>query len=131
MAKYSVIPNINYNSSPIFKTLELQKIEKIVWFKKIGDYLNLGDLLCEIHFDDCIFEMECSEEAYLLYRNNTTKISFSNILFIYGEKEEIIIPVFEKHKEDLKYHDSSNDFIFEKIFSIENIINGCKDNLID
>lgn len=132
MAKYNIVPNTNYNSTSIFKTFELQKIEKIIWYKQVGDFLNAGDILCEIHYDDCIFEMECTGGDYLLYQNTNTEISFSNILSIYGEKEETIESVFEKHEQDLKHYDSSNDPIFRKVFQIENTFCECfEGNLID
>jgi len=75
--------------------------------------------------------MECYEAAYLLYQNKDTKISFSNILFIYGEKDEIITQIFRRHKEDLKHYHFSNDPIFEKVFFVENIFQECKNHLID
>jgi len=126
MAKYNIIPNSNYNANPIFQTFEFRKIEKIIWFKKVGDYLNAGDILCEIHYNDCIFEMECTGVFemectggdYLLYQNTNTEISFSNMLSIYGKKDEVIKPIFERHEANLKHYDSSNDPIFKKIFHI-------------
>lgn len=131
MATYSIIPNANYNSNPILNSLQLIKIEKIIWFKKVGDLLNPGDLICEIHYSDCIIEMECYEKSYLLYQNRDTEISFCNILSVYGEKNESITAIFEKYKMELKQFDHSNFPLFKKLFSIENIIIENNSHLID
>jgi len=131
MAKYNVIPNANYNNTPFFKTFNFNKIEKIIWFKHIGDYLDTGDILCEIHYDDCIFEMECKGGDYLLYKNMSLNMSFSNILSIFGKKDEDIQSIFTKHKEDLKNYDTSNDPNFTKKFLIKNICSEDEPALLD
>jgi len=130
MAKYNIIPNSNYNTNPLLKTFDFNRVEKIIWYKKVGDLLNAGDVLCEIHYNDCILEMECFGGDYLLYQNTKSEISFNNILAIYGDKGEDIKAISNKHQDELKHYDSSDSPIFNKIFQIENSYNDCK-KLID
>jgi len=131
MTKYTIIPNSNYNTNSILKDFELQEIEKIIWYKKTGDFLNAGDVLCEIHYNDCIFEMECIGGDYLLYQNTNSKISFNEILSIYGDKEDDIRPIFKKHYQDLEDYDILKDSFFKKVFQIENTFSECTSKLID
>ena len=131
MAKYNIIPNASYASNCSFQNVGIHKIEKIIWCKNVGDYLNPGDILCIIHFNDYIFEMECAGGDYLLYKNTDTEISFNNILSIFGQKNECTNLVFEKHQEDLDNYDYSNDPLFRKTFYIENFFSDCAKNLID
>lgn len=133
MATYNIIPNSQYivSSKFIFNTIGLQKIEKIMWCKNVGDYLNPGDILCIIYYSDYIFEMECIGGNYLLYKNTKKEVRYSNILSIVGDQGEDIKPILKKHNQDIENYKCLNDPLFIKTFQIENTFTECTNNLID
>jgi len=131
MAKYNMIPNKNYGATSFFNSLNLHRIEKIIWCKNVGEYLHPGEILCIIHFNDYIFEMECVGGDYLLYKNSKTEVSFSHILSISGKLHEDVQSIFNKHNEDLRNYDTTNDPLFQKLFEIENSFAKCESSFID
>jgi len=128
MIKYIVTPNSNYNSFTVQQNLQITKIEKIVWYKKVGDYLHPGDILCEIHYNDSIFEIECSGGDYLLYKNTNTEVSFSCILSVFGDPKDDFKSVFKKHNKEIE---SLNYSFYKKLFSIESCYSNREKTLVD
>jgi len=131
MAIYNMIPNSHYSAANLFQNNDLQKVEKIVWCKNVGDYLNPGDILCLIHYNDYVLEMECTKSNYLLYKNTQEEVSFSSILSISGDLQESIEPILKKHQQDIKDFNVINTPLFIQKFQIENYFVECSGRIID
>lgn len=131
MSKYITISNLNCSSIPLLEDYFLSEIEKVIWYKKAGEYVNPGEVLCEVHCNDFIFEAECYEGGFLLYQNTNTEISFSSVLVIWGEKNEPYKHIFQQHEEELKNINTLNTPLFTKKFTIENNYNDDYKDIID
>ncbi|KAF6157234.1 hypothetical protein GIB67_041695 [Kingdonia uniflora] len=63
------------------------------WFKKEGDKVSLGEVLCEVETDKATVEMECMEEGYLakiIQGDGAKEIQVGEVIAITVEEEDDI-----------------------------------------
>ena len=81
------------------------------WLKKVGDYVEEGDILAEIETDKATMEFESFNEGTLLYigvqEGETTKVD--QLLAIIGDEDEDISELIETQSDEILEKDSKPD----------------------
>ena len=81
------------------------------WLKKVGDYVEEGDILAEIETDKATMEFESFNEGTLLHigvqEGETTKVD--QLLAIIGDEGEDISELIETQSDEILEKDSKPD----------------------
>lgn len=110
MAKLITIPNFSTELNP---SKESSSITKIIWHKKINDFVKTGEIICSIETKKAVLEAESSYEGHILFLNNKTQVKYLDSLCVIGNKGE-------SYEEVLNEYEKSRTFK-ETPFTIENI----------
>jgi len=85
MANLVTIPNFSEELKSFARSSD---ITKIIWHKKINDFVKNGDIICSIETEEALMEVESYHEGYILFFNGKTKVKYLEPLYVIGEKGE-------------------------------------------
>ena len=116
MAKLITIPNF---SQELNSSEKITPLIKIIWHKKINDFIKKDEIICSIETDKATLELESLYEGFLLFQNNETQVKYSDILCVIGEKNQPYDQVIDDYQKNrIPEHTLQTPFIIENTFEI-------------
>ena len=116
MAKLITIPNF---SQELNSSEKITPLTKIIWHKRINDFIKKDEIICSIETDKATLELESIYEGFLLFQNKETLVNYSDVLCVIGEKNQPYDQVIDHYQKNrIPEHTQQTPFIIENTFEI-------------